>query len=132
MLRSGIEDWPGPRVQADMRALPVRRGAHGLWANASLLHIERDEVPRTLSEFRRVLMHGGWLFLSLKDGEGAGWDARWGPEAPRWFTYWSGEALDSALHAAGFDVRERLDSELNGQRWLVRIARAVESGAEEA
>jgi len=128
MLGSGLAEWPGPRVQADMRALPIRSGVEGIWASASLLHLERDDVPGALAEFRRVLAPGGWLYLSVKGGSGGAWDEKpYGVDAPRWFTYWRGEEIDDALDAAGFDVTERLDNRLGRggvQHWIVRIARA--------
>jgi SAM-dependent methyltransferase len=127
MLRAGVEEWPGPRVQADMRALPLSAGIDGLWVSASMLHVERADAPATLAGFRRALMPGGRLFLLLKAGEGAGWDEKpYGVDAPRWFTYWGEDEIDAALEAAGFEV-ERLANHLpNEQPWIARIARAVE------
>ena len=123
MLHSGLAEWPGPRVQADMRALPIRSGVGGLWVSASLLHLERDDVPGTLAGFRRVLAPGGWLYLSVKGGSGGGWDEKpYGVELPRWFTYWSGDELDAALERAAFEVADRPDDHIGGQHWIVRMA----------
>jgi len=127
MLRSGLDPWPGPRVQADMRALPVRARIDGIWASASLLHLERRDVPAALAGFRRVLAPAGRLYLSVKGGSGGAWDEKpYGLDAPRWFTYWTGDALDAVLDAAGFDVTERLDDRPGrggAQYWVVRMAR---------
>ena len=39
MLRAGLREFPGPRVQADVRALPFPSASvAGVWANACLLH----------------------------------------------------------------------------------------------
>ena len=127
MLHSGLAEWPGPRVQADMRALPIGSGVNGLWVSASLLHLERADVPGALGGFRRLLAPGGWLYLSVKarvkGGSGGSWDEKpYGVDLPRWFTYWSGEELDAALERAGFDVAERRDSRIGGQHWIVRMA----------
>jgi ubiquinone/menaquinone biosynthesis C-methylase UbiE len=84
MLRSGLRDHPGPRVQADMAQLPFRSVADGLWVNASLLHVERARVPAVLRELRRVLLAGGTLHLSVKLGGEDGWEtARYGDAHPR-------------------------------------------------
>jgi SAM-dependent methyltransferase len=135
MLQSGLRNWPGPRAQVDMRELPVRAGVDALWVSASMLHVEREDVPRTLAGFRRALATGGWLYVSLKGGEGAAWDDRYGSDTPRWFTYWSEEAIDEVLAAAGFEVAERFADPLpdrrGEQQWIIRIARAVESAQEE-
>ena len=127
MLSAGLAEWPGPRAQVDMRELPVRAGIDGLWVSASMLHVERGEVPGTLAGFQRALSPGGLLFVLLKGGEGEGWDERrYGVEAPRWFTYWGEDEIDAALVAAGFDVEARLGDHLEGQHWIARIARATD------
>ena len=126
MLSSGVGEWPGPRAQVDMRELPVRAGIDALWVSASLLHVEREDAPRTLEGFYRVLAPSGWLFILVKGGEGAGWDDKpYGVDAPRWFTYWGEAEIDAALASAGFSVEQRLDDRHYGQHWIARIARAT-------
>lgn len=121
MLRSGAREAPGPRVQADMTRLPFGAVADGLWVNASLLHVERARVPSALVELRRVLHASGTLHLSVKLGAGDGWDGtRYGDEHPRWFTYWTPEALDAALTLAGFQVLEAELRQGSESTWLVR------------
>jgi ubiquinone/menaquinone biosynthesis C-methylase UbiE len=121
MLRSGQRDYPGPRVQADMAKLPFRAIAAGLWVNASLLHVARTRVPAVLHELRRVLVAPGILHVSVKTGRDDGWEtARYGDEHPRWFTYWTPEALDAALAAAGFRILEAELREGTQDDWLVR------------
>ena len=126
MLRSGLRDNPGPRVQADMARLPFHSIAAGLWVNASLLHVERERTPAVLRELRRVLVDSGTLYVSLKLGTNDlgtndGWEtARYGDEHPRWFTYWTPEALDAALISAGFRILEAELREGTQDTWLVR------------
>ena len=128
MLQVGRACFPAPRVQADMRLLPFTRCAAGLWVNASLLHLRREQVPAALGEFRRVLLPGGILHVSVKQGSGAGWDVRrYGAEAPRWFTYWLPAALDELLERSGFEILSATERPGELDDWLVRIARS--SGA---
>lgn len=127
MLCAGAAECPGPRVLADMCALPVGRCVDGLWVNASLLHLDRDQVPGALRDFARALRPGGLLYLAVKEGPGAGWDHEPYGQA-RWFTYWTGPALDRELAEAGFSVEQRLDNDgpegrVRSQRWVVRLAR---------
>lgn len=42
----------------------------GIWACASLLHLERTEVPAVLAAFYRILKPGGTLFVLVKEGVG--------------------------------------------------------------
>jgi SAM-dependent methyltransferase len=123
MLRAGVAEYPGPRVQADARRLPFATAAvDGVWANASLLHLRADDARGALREARRVLRPDGILYVSVKAGDGAGTEsARYG--RPRFFQYWSAERLDAALDAVGFaQIAGGSDA---GPRdvWLTRLAR---------
>ncbi|MEW7972780.1 MAG: class I SAM-dependent methyltransferase [Candidatus Thiodiazotropha endolucinida] len=42
----------------------------GIWACASLLHIEKSELQNVLCNFRKALVHGGVLFASVREGTG--------------------------------------------------------------
>jgi len=125
MLIAAQQEIPGPRVQADMRQLAFRPNCvAGVWACASLLHLDRDELVPALSGIRNVLVSCGVLFVSLKYGSGATWDtSKFGPEAPRWFTYWSDDDLDASLGSAGFEIVESATEEGLRNRWIARIAR---------
>lgn len=122
MLRAGLAEFPGPRVQADARRLPLRTGSvAGVWANASLLHLAPQEAAAALREARRVLCAPGLLHVSVKSGRGAEWESgRYGE--PRWFQYWSATDLDAVLETAGFGVVARWSSSTPRADWLVRHA----------
>ena len=107
-----------------MCALPFASGcAAGVWANASLLHLERHEVPAALREFRRVLQSRGILHVSVKEGAGAEWDTKtFGQDSPRWFTYWFAEELDQALSDAGFAMLGSWVRSTARVSWLIRLA----------
>ena len=64
------------------------------------------------------------LFVSLRYGSGEAWDtSRFGPEAPRWFTYWSDDDLDTLLRSAGFEILASATEDGLRNRWIARIAR---------
>lgn len=124
MLRAGLPELPGPRVQADARRLPLRDGSvAGVWANASLLHLPPDGVAEALAEARRVLAGPALLHVSVKSGRGAEWESeRYGE--PRWFQYWSAPDLDALLEEAGFRILAAWTTRAPRADWLVRQARA--------
>ena len=107
MLIAAHAEITGRRVQADMSQLPFQPDClAGVWACASLLHLDRDQLIPALSDIRQVLVSRGALFVSLKYGSGEAWEtSRYGPEAPRWFTYWSED--DRPPCGDGYDDRVR-------------------------
>lgn len=127
MLRVARERFPGPRVQADMRQLPLRSGVlAGVWACASMLHLERAELVPALVGVREALRPSGMLFTSFKLGAGEGWESKkYGVEAPRWFTFWSEADLDAALGTAGFEVCESATRPGTPEPWLALLARKL-------
>ncbi len=75
----------------------------GVWANASLLHLEKARLPGVLSQIHAALKEGGSFFLSLKQGTGEGiiLDDRYGG-IPKFFAYYQPEEIASLLQNAGF------------------------------
>ncbi len=124
MLRAGVCEFPGPRVQSDLRRLPFPAcSVGGAWANASLLHLSKRDAGLALREIRRVLQPSGVLYVSVKRGSGAEWESeRYGK--PRWFQYWLDRELDEALQAVGFCVRATWVNETRRDTWLIRLASA--------
>lgn len=127
MLNVAREQFPGPRVQADLRQLPFQdESIAGVWASASLLHLGREELRPALAGIADILVRTGVLFISLKEGSGERWEtSSYGMVAPRWFTYWSGHDVDEALAATGFELVESQTQVGSKDTWLVRIARAL-------
>jgi SAM-dependent methyltransferase len=96
----------------------------GVWANASLLHVDRADLPRVLSRLADATEENGLLFLSVKEGDGEDWSLHGNVTAPRFFTYWREEPLRSTLTGAGWRVvgLERGDGS-QGEGWLTVQAR---------
>jgi len=53
----------------------------GVWADASLLHVDRDDLPRVLSRLADATATGGALFLGVKEGDGEDWSLQ-SPDEP--------------------------------------------------
>jgi len=79
-------------------ALPADR-FDGVFANASLFHVPRRELPRVLGELRAALRPGGVLFTSNPRGENSeGW------HGDRYAVYHDLDAWSAFVTAAGFEA----------------------------
>ena len=85
--------------QARFDDLPARATWHGIWANFSLLHVPRADLPAQLIAIKRALFPGGILHLGMKLGEGEKTDA-----LGRFYAYWSVAELEDLLAETGFAV----------------------------
>jgi SAM-dependent methyltransferase len=110
-------------LDLDVRHDPIPEGIDGVFANAVLLHLEREALPPVLLRLHAALRPGGVLACTLKEGDGEEWhDRKLG--APRRFTYWRAQALQEALEAAGFSVLSLEHSRGRLDDWLLVLARA--------
>lgn len=111
-------------VQADLEALPLRRGGlGGGWARASYLHLPKVALPAALAELHQALAVGAPAHLTMRAGEEEGTLAA--DDFPgRLFAGWGVDALADLLVGAGFTVDE-LVQEPPGGEWLqARVTRA--------
>jgi SAM-dependent methyltransferase len=98
-------------------------GYDGMWANASLLHVDRDDLPIVLARLGRATRRGGTLFVSVKEGDGEDWSIHGNVTAPRFFTFWRDEPLRSVVEAAGWSVREIVRTRgRDSEHWLEIMA----------
>ena len=68
----------------------------GVWANACLLHVPRDELAQVLTLIWRALKPGGYFYASFKAGEEGGRDT-----LNRYYNYPSPEWLRATYARAG-------------------------------
>jgi TDG/mug DNA glycosylase family protein len=110
-----------PGVQADLEALPFRRGClGGAWARASYLHIARAALPLALARLHDALAVGAPVHLSLRHGEGEGplTDDEF---AGRFFAQWQPDDLVAVVEGAGFEIDETV---VQGEWILIDATRA--------
>ena len=113
-----------PFAQVDMRRLPFVGQIDGIWACASLLHLERNDMLPTLREFHRVLKPDGIAYLSVKLGHGEKWTSTsYNRPLSRFFTFWQPETLDPLLETAAFQIVDGWIEQGQRDTWLVRYAR---------
>lgn len=108
-------------IDARRDALP--QPIDGVFANAVLLHLDRDELAAVLLRIHAALAPAGVLACSLKEGDGDEWhDRKLG--LPRRFTYWREDPLRAALERAGFAVLSVDRTHGTADDWLQVLARA--------
>jgi SAM-dependent methyltransferase len=98
-----------PGVRAEQRlfgdlASLAPGSLQGVWANFSLLHAPRAEMPDHLAAIARALVPGGVFLVALKTGAG---DIR--DSIGRLYSYYTEAELRTLLDAAGFTV-DRVDT----------------------
>jgi TDG/mug DNA glycosylase family protein len=128
MLRRTREVAPSALlVQADLQALPLRRGAlGGAWARNSYVHVGSVDVPMALADLHRALRVDAPVELTFFGGEREGRDVFPDDDFPgRWFSTWSAERLEDVVRGAGFELHE-LAVERRGEDvgFTVRATRA--------
>ena len=95
----------------------------GIWANFSLLHAAREDMPRHLAALRRALKPGGAFHIGMKTGKGAERDG-----IGRFYTYYTESELDTLLRDAGFEPFEKTTGEEVGMAgtldpWVTLLCR---------
>ncbi|MEO0918938.1 MAG: class I SAM-dependent methyltransferase [Pseudomonadota bacterium] len=95
----------------------------GVFANFSLLHAPKSEMPDHLTRISRALVRDGVLHLGLKRGSGEKRDT-----IGRFYAYYELEELTDLLTKAGFQVigvTEGQEAGLDGTvaPWIVLLAR---------
>ena len=91
-----------------------------VWANASLLHVARADLPTVLGRLAEVTRPGGLLQVSLKEGDGEGWSTHGTISSPRHFTYWRAAEVEAVVRASGWgdvEVRQGAVGD-RGETWL--------------
>ncbi len=109
-------------VQADLEALPFRRGSlGGSWARASYLHVRRDRLPWALAGLHQVLAVDAPAAFTFRVGRNEG--AIPGDDFPgRFFAEWEVEPLRDVLIGAGFAISHLAH---DGDEWVtVHASRA--------
>lgn len=127
MLRRTREVAPGCLpVQADLLALPFRRGGlGGAWARNTYVHLRAVDVPLALADLHRSLPVDGPIEVTLFGGEVEGREVFPSDDLPgRWFSTWTRERLEDVVAGAGFTLDElEVTTSDDGTGYTVRARR---------
>ena len=88
----------------------------GVYANAVLLHLGRDDLAVALARMAAAVAPGGALAFTLREGDGESWDSELG--APRHFTYWREGPLLEAIAASPWDLVRVERAKGKRETWL--------------
>lgn len=92
-------------VQADVEALPFRRGAiGGAWSNMTHHHVPRTRLPLALADLHGALAVGAPLDLQMVHGDHEGTDLPGDDIGDRFFAAWREPMLRDVVVGAGFDI----------------------------
>lgn len=108
MLRRARETVPGAlAVQADLLALPLRRGSlDGGWARNSYVHVGKAALPVALAELHQALAGDSPAVVSLLTGDDEG--VLGDDDLPgRFFARWPEAETTALVEGAGFAVEDR-------------------------
>ena len=97
----------------------------GVWANFSLLHAPREDLPEHLAAIHRALRPGGMFHIGMKTGEGEKRD-----DLGRLYTFVTEAELRGLLQDAGFEVMESTwgrEAGMTGvpEDWVTVLSRAA-------
>jgi ubiquinone/menaquinone biosynthesis C-methylase UbiE len=109
----------------DMRHLDFSNNSFdGIWAMASVIHIPKSDISKTLSEFYRVLKPAGILYLAVKEGEGENIiESRNLENSPKYVVFYKKEELEEFLKEANFKIIESTISESDNNVWIEIMAK---------
>ncbi len=123
MARVGL-DLHGITIRiAQFDALEATEKYDGIFANFSLLHAPKSEMPGNLTRIARALKPGGVFHIGLKSGTGEDRDA-----LGRFYAYYTDPELSDLLCDAGMTVETRAAGEEAGldgtlAPWIILKAR---------
>jgi ubiquinone/menaquinone biosynthesis C-methylase UbiE len=107
-------------IQMDMRHLEFPdESFDGIWSLASLIHIPKKDIKKTLEGFYRVLEKKGVIFLAVKEGEGEKWVEKFGKD--RFYAFYQEKEILDLLESVGFKIIESVGKKV-GYDWIKVLA----------
>lgn len=117
----------------DVRSLDFDDNAiAGIWCHATLLHLKDDDMRKALSEFSRVLLPGGVVFISVKEGTGdEEFVEKFSSNSARYFNYQTLDSVRAMVEQSGLDItkiyimneRERWGADKRNLNWVYCFAK---------
>lgn len=92
----------------DLETLFEANEFDGVWASASLLHLDKSDVPAVLQGIRKVTKSKAVVMISLKAGQGTKMvkEDKYGKEMERQFSFWEKDEFLKVTEANGFELMD--------------------------
>lgn len=127
LLKEAKKRYPKAKFKKmDFRKMTFKANSFdGIWSMASLIHTEREEMPKVLKEFSRVLKKNGVVYLAVVEGEGEEEIKKEKYEnEPRTYIYYKLTEIEKYLTDAGFQIMNTEINESN-KKWIEIFARKL-------
>ena len=105
-------------ICSDFRTYTPRESLAGIWASASLLHLEEDDIMQVAERLSRSLVDGGIFYMSFKHGRFSG--IRDG----RYYTDFDEDRITNiigsvkGLEIVKLKISEDVRNDFAGQKWI--------------
>ncbi len=112
-------------IQGDMTELSFAgESFDGIWANASLLHLTKQEMRKVLAKLFLILRENGVLFCSVKGGEGEHGivEDKYGKPVERFFSFYNEDELCKIIKDAGFSLISSRTTGSSPHKWVRAFA----------
>jgi SAM-dependent methyltransferase len=97
----------GDVIQGDIRNISsifTPTSFDGVWAQASLVHLQKSEVEKLLRDLKDLLKPDGLIYVCVPAKGESGWldenDGR------RWYTTWPEDSFVTAVETTGFHIND--------------------------
>lgn len=90
----------------------------GFWSSATLLHIKKNKIIKTLEKIKKICKPGAIGLITLKQGVSEGEEK----ETGRWFAFYTKNEFEEILEKTGFEIIEVdifKDWRKNKPDWLI-------------
>ena len=92
----------------------------GFWSAATLLHVPKDQIEKTLAGIHKIVKVGGIGFVSMRQGEGEKED-----ETGRLFSNYTLDKFAQLLNKNGFEILEKKAQPASTEKvWLIYLVRS--------
>lgn len=76
----------------------------GVWAQASLVHLQKTEIENVLRDLRDLLKPKGLLYACVPATGETGWLDE--SDGRRWYTTWPDDSFQTAVKSTGFQITD--------------------------
>ena len=123
MVEAAQNDYQLDAKQAEFSHLNENQIYDGIWANFSLLHVERAAFFSHISAAATALVPSGVFYVSVKLGKGQERD-----ELGRFYIYFNHDELEEILGQSGFEIVDKFTGKSKGmagklEEWVGLLAK---------